>query len=1056
MSGYSRQSAASIVPTAVVRATPLNDEFNALRDAFVVASGHKHDGTATEGAYVPLISDTNARNKVVIDSTNNRVQFFVSVSSSAVEQVRIADGAIVPVTDNDIDLGTSSLEFKDLYIDGTANIDSLVADTAAISAGNINNTVIGNSTPAAGTFTTLGVNSSATIASAAISAGTINNTVIGNTTAQAITGTTVTATTGFVGGVTGNVTGNLTGNVTGDVTGNITGNVTGNVTASSGTSTFTNVTINGTLDMNAGSAGTITGLPTPSNNSDAAPKSYVDTSISNLIGTAPSTLDTLGEIADALNDDANLAATLTNSIATKVSKAGDSMTGALAMGANKITGLGTPSADTDASTKGYVDTQRDTRLALAGGTMSGAIAMGTNKITGLGDPTSNQDAATKVYVDGILGSATAAATSAAAAAVSESNAATSASNASTSASNAASSASAAAASYDSFDDRYLGSKTSNPSVDNDGNALLTGALYWNSTASEMRVYNGSAWVATYLPSSAYIPYVAPSTSGNVLTSNGTDWVSSAPAATLTGTTQSVSPFETSFGSGAGPSVTGVNNTLVGYNAGNAVTSGTDNTAMGWGALYSATTSIYNTAVGSAAASGLTTGSFNTGIGTSSLANMTTASDNVAVGYFAGGSIFGAQITGNKNVAVGNYALIGNLGDYNSASAENCAIGYSAMSESYTADFCVAVGAYALDGANNNLQGDYNAAIGHSAGRAISTGAQNTLLGANAAYSGTNNLTTGSNNIIIGYNAAATSATVSNQATIGNSSIATFRVPGINFYADAGSKFGWGQNTNASAASGIAFGFQANAGNSGAGNICIGDLAGRFEGGNTGGSNVFIGGSAGSGTGSSISSPYNVGIGTSALQRVAAGGYNTAVGYQAGDQITTGTNNVILGYSAASSGTNDLTTGANNVVLGFNAATSSATVSNTVTLGNSSIATLRCQVTTITALSDARDKANVHDLPAGLDFIKALRAVSFDWNMRDGGKVGHHDIGFIAQELKSAQDVTGIIIPGLVDETNPERLEAGYGKLLPVLVKAIQELSAKVDSLQAELTTLKGN
>jgi hypothetical protein len=69
---------------------------------------------------------------------------------------------------------------------------------------------------------------------------------------------------------------------------------------------------------------------------------------------------------------------------------------------------------------------------------------------------------------------------------------------------AGSSATAAAAAYDSFDDRYLGAKSSNPTVDNDGNALLTGALYWNTTSSEMRVYSGSAWIAAYIPSSGYL------------------------------------------------------------------------------------------------------------------------------------------------------------------------------------------------------------------------------------------------------------------------------------------------------------------------------------------------------------------------------------------------------------------------------------------------------------------------------------------------------------------------------------------------------------------------
>ncbi len=163
MTGYVRQSSADIVPTAIVRAAPLNNEYNALRDAFDQASGHKHDGTAAEGHYVPLIADSDARNKVAVDTVNNRVGAFVEVGGAAVEQVRIQDGAIVPVTDNDIDLGTSSLEFKDLYVDGTANIDSLIADTADINAGTIDNTVVGATTPAAATFTTLTSNGSTTL-----------------------------------------------------------------------------------------------------------------------------------------------------------------------------------------------------------------------------------------------------------------------------------------------------------------------------------------------------------------------------------------------------------------------------------------------------------------------------------------------------------------------------------------------------------------------------------------------------------------------------------------------------------------------------------------------------------------------------------------------------------------------------------------------------------------------------------------------------------------------------------------------------------------------------
>ena len=157
----------------------------------------------------------------------------------------------------------------------------------------------------------------------------------------------------------------------------------------------------------------ITNLGTPTVNTDASTKAYVDTSIANLIAGAPDTLNTLDEIAQALNDTANFSDTV-------VLKAGSTMTGPL--------------------------------------TLSGA-------------PSSNLHAATKLYVDGF---APAVAADAAA---------------------AAASAAAAAASYDSFDDRYLGAKATVPSVDNDGNALTAGALYFNTTTGAMQVWDAvaAAW-----------------------------------------------------------------------------------------------------------------------------------------------------------------------------------------------------------------------------------------------------------------------------------------------------------------------------------------------------------------------------------------------------------------------------------------------------------------------------------------------------------------------------------------------------------------------------------
>jgi hypothetical protein len=106
-----------------------------------------------------------------------------------------------------------------------------------------------------------------------------------------------------------------------------------------------------------------------------------------------------------------------------------------------------------------------TYLNATTGTLLGNLAAGGFKVTGLGTPTADADGATKVYVDAVAGSATAAAASAA----------------------------AAATTYDEFDDRYLGSKSSPPTLDNDGNPLIEGALYWNSVGNAMYAWTGSEW-----------------------------------------------------------------------------------------------------------------------------------------------------------------------------------------------------------------------------------------------------------------------------------------------------------------------------------------------------------------------------------------------------------------------------------------------------------------------------------------------------------------------------------------------------------------------------------
>jgi len=137
MAGYARTNTADIQSGTVVKSAPINAELNAIVTAFAFSGGHNHDGSSTEGAYVGLIADTDALNKVVVDTSNNRVGFFSEVSSAAVEQIRIQDGAILPVTDNDIDLGASGTEFKDLYLDGTAHVDTLDVDVNATVAGTL-------------------------------------------------------------------------------------------------------------------------------------------------------------------------------------------------------------------------------------------------------------------------------------------------------------------------------------------------------------------------------------------------------------------------------------------------------------------------------------------------------------------------------------------------------------------------------------------------------------------------------------------------------------------------------------------------------------------------------------------------------------------------------------------------------------------------------------------------------------------------------------------------------------------------------------------------------
>jgi hypothetical protein len=113
------------------------------------------------------------------------------------------------------------------------------------------------------------------------------------------------------------------------------------------------------------------------------------------------------------------------------------------------------------------------------------------------------------------------------------------------------------------------------------------------------------------------------------------------------------------------------------------------------------------------------------------------------------------------------------------------------------------------------------------------------------------------------------------------------------------------------------------------------------------------------------------------------------------------------------------------------------------------------VTSITALSDARDKIEIEPIRDGVATLQRLKPVAFTWNARDSSKVGIPAAGFIAQDLLEVQSKhpQGKNLD-LVDDSNPDRYEARYGNLLPILVAALKEQQAMIDELQSEVDSLK--
>jgi hypothetical protein len=221
---------------------------------------------------------------------------------------------------------------------------------------------------------------------------------------------------------------------------------------------------------------------------------------------------------------------------------------------------------------------------------------------------------------------------------------------------------------------------------------------------------------------------------------------------LTGVTDSASPFETALGTGAGGSNTGVNNTFIGYNAGTASTTGANNTAVGYGALDANQTGVDNTAVGYNAL-GANTTNYNNAFGYETMFSTTTGTRNNAMGRQA----LYTNTTGNDNVALGHAAM-----RQNTTGSSNTAVGYEALYDNTTGADNTAVGYGALDACTTGID---NVALGSGALGASTTASYNVAIGKNAL----NSLTTSTANVVIG-NTAGTNVTGAGNVIIGEGAV----------------------------------------------------------------------------------------------------------------------------------------------------------------------------------------------------------------------------------------------------------------------------------------------
>jgi len=490
-------------------------------------------------------------------------------------------------------------------------------------------------------------------------------------------------------------------------------------------------------------------------------------------------------------------------------------------------------------------------------------------------------------------------------------------------------------------------------------------------------------------------------------------------------------------------------------------------------FYTASSSIYthdvsgtdnsaenNAAYGLLALDAITNGDKNTAIGWSAGSAVTTGSENVYVGFLAGGTGVG---TSGYNVMIGNEA-----GEAGTSVSESTFVGWQAATANTTGSHNIAIGYTAYDDADTE---NHNLAIGtHSLGGSVAGGEYNVAVGNYTLDA----LTSGDGNVAMGYQAGTDLTTAERTVFIGDRA---------------------GQNVTTGGGSVLIGGNAGNALTTGNNTIAIGDQA--LVTATTASNNMAIGIQAGY---SIAGGEYNVAIGNYTLDALTSGDSNVAVGYNAGTGITTSSLNTIMGDAAAGylttgDGRNTvigkdcftagtaLTTGSNNIALGERckvstaAATFQFVIGSNVTGNGNSTTTIGYDTTEIAtthgsaswaAVSDERYKKDITDSTAGLTFIDDLRPVTFKFKQKnelatdiygydadstdtDGytDEVAH---GFIAQEIKAVLDNHPEIKAGQeiwkqgTDEKSNRQSVSHIG-MIPMLVKAIQELSAKVKALE---------